>query len=316
MSDREAAQPVADGDGFRVRQARTDDREAVVAFTEETWPERGADYIPRVFDEWVATDGPTQRTVVLDAGDDLAGICQGVLLSEHEAWAQGMRVAPDYRGEGVSPKLTRAVFDWARDQGATVCRNMVFSWNAAGLGQSRAVGFDPRAEFRWATPEPDTDAAGPDGLRVVEDPDIAWTAWQRAPGREQLADLALASDESWALAELTRERLHGAAADERVLAVVGDDGVRGMTFRVRADEHETEDGETERFPEYGVGVWADTEAARALFAAVARDAAALGVDRTRVLIPETARHVSDAAYTRAGFSDEPDFVLEADLTPD
>jgi len=301
------------GDELTVRQARADDREAVVAFTTDTWPERGGDYVPRVFDEWVATDGPTQRTFVLDAGDDIAGICQGVLLSDHEAWAQGMRVNPDYRGRSASPELTHAVFDWAREQGATVCRNMVFSWNAAGLGQSRAVGFEPRTEFRWAEPAPDADAAGHDGLRAVDDPAAAWTAWQRSAGREHLANLTLADDESWALAELTRERLHAAADAERVLAVVGDDGVRGMTVRVREAEHETGAGQTERYAEYGVGVWTDLDAARALFAAVSRDAADLGVDRTRVLIPETGRHVSDVAAARVGFSDEPDFVLEADL---
>ena len=38
-------------DGVEVRQARHDDREAVVAFTEDTWPELGGDYLPRVFDE-------------------------------------------------------------------------------------------------------------------------------------------------------------------------------------------------------------------------------------------------------------------------
>jgi len=313
MSDDAGADGDGDADELTVRQVRADDREAVVAFTESTWPERGDDYIPRVFDEWVETDGPTQRTFVLDAGDDIAGICQGVLLSAHEAWAQGMRVNPDYRGRKASPRLTHAVFDWAREQGATVCRNMVFSWNAAGLGQSRAVGFDPRTEFRWAEPDPDADATGPDGLRVVENPSTAWTAWQRSEGRDHLAGLTLASDESWALAELTPERLHDAAADERVLAIADDDGVRGMTFRVRTDEHEVE-GETERFAEYGVGVWDDVAAARALFAAVARDAADLGVDRTRVLIPETVRHVSDVAAARVGFSDEPDFVLEADLS--
>jgi GNAT superfamily N-acetyltransferase len=294
-----------------VRQARADDREAVVGFTADTWPEHGDDYIPRVFDEWVATDGPTQRTFVAAVDGSLAGICQGVLLSDHEAWAQGMRVAPDHRGRGVSPELTRAVFDWARERGATVCRNMVFSWNAPGLGQSRSVGFEPRTEFRWATPEPDADATGPDDLRVVESPDAAWTAWQRAEGRDRLAGLALDDEESWALAELTRERLHDA---DRTLAVRDDDGVRGMTVRVRQGETGSEDGTTETYAAYGVGVWDDIEAARALFAAVARDAAGLGVDRTRVLIPESARHVSDAAYARAGFSDEPDFVLEKDLT--
>jgi GNAT superfamily N-acetyltransferase len=300
----------------RIRQARASDREAVVAFTEDTWPDRGGDYIPRVFDEWIETDGPTQRTFVAVAGADVAGICQGVMLSAHEAWAQGMRVNPDYRGQGVSPELTRALFDWARERGATVCRNMVFSWNAAGLGQSRSVGFDPRAEFRWAEPTPDPDAGGhPDteGLRVVRDPDAAWTAWTRSTGREELAGLALASDESWALAELTRQRLHRAAEEESVLAVVGPEGVRGMTFRIRDFELGEED-EFDRGAEYGVGVWTDVPAARALFAAVARDAAAVDAGRARVLIPETPRHVSDVARVRVGFSDEPDFVLEKDLS--
>ena len=308
--------PGADGVAeVNIRQARASDREAVVAFTEDTWPDRGGDYVPRVFDEWLETDGPTQRTFVATVGGDVAGICQGVMLSAHEAWAQGMRVNPDYRGRGISPELTDALFDWARDRGASVCRNMVFSWNAAGLGQSRSVGFRPRTEFRWAEPTPDPDAGGhPETarLRVVEDPDTAWTAWTRSQGRDHLAGLSLASDESWALAELTRERLHRAAEAATVLAVVGDDGARAMSFRVR--EFDLPDEESDRGAEYGVGVWTDTAAARALFAAVARDAASAGVDRTRMLIPETPRHVSDAAYTRAGFSDEPDFVLEKDLT--
>ena len=43
-------------------------------------------------------------------------------------------------------------------------------------------------------------------------------------------------------------------------------------------------------------------------------AAAAGADRARVLVPETPRHVSDAARARVPFVDEPDFVLERDLT--
>lgn len=141
-----------------VRQARADDREAVVGFTADTWLERGSDYIPRVFDEWVATDGPTQRTFVAAVDGSLAGICQGVLLSDHEAWAQGMRVAPDHRGRGVSPELTHAVFDWARERGATVCRNMVFqgtrpAWASPGRSAS-SPGRSSAGRRRPPTPTP------------------------------------------------------------------------------------------------------------------------------------------------------------------
>jgi len=138
----------------RVRQARDEDHEAVTAFTGDTWPDREAsDYLPRVFPEWVESDGTDQRTVVAEiadgeSGDDeeiVVGVCQGVMLSEHEAWAQGMRVHPEYRGAGVSYALNDAVFEWAASRGATVCRNMVFSWNLAGLGASRPGRTRPRS---------------------------------------------------------------------------------------------------------------------------------------------------------------------------
>lgn len=293
---------------MRVRQATLDDYDAVVGFTEDTWPEHGGDYIPRVFESWVESDGPAQRTFVLDAGDELAGLCQGVLLSEHEAWAQGMRVNPAYRGQGVSPQLTYAVFDWARERGASVCRNMVFSWNTPGLGQSRAVGFEPATEFRWATPEPDADADSP--LPVTSDPDAAWSFLRRNAGFTHLQGLALDSEETYAVSELTRERLREAPA---VFTVQDDDGTHAAAFRVRTvSDGEEREGDTHA--EYGIGAWDSVESARSLLAAVARDAADLSADETRVLIPETARFVSDAAYACGSISEEPDFVLEKDLS--
>lgn len=295
-----------------VRQARQDDEAAVVAITEETWPERGPDYLPRVFAEWIETDDEAQRTFVVEVDGEVAGVVQGVLLSEHEAWAQGIRVDPDARGQGLSRALTRAVFDWAADRGATVCRNLVFSWNAAGLGLSRAAGFEPATEFRWAHPEPNADATGPAELARTADPDTAWSCWQRSAAMRHLRGLALDFEESWALSELTRDDLR-AADDGAILVIRGEDGARAATVRTRVAEHEPEDGETERWAEYGATAWQDADAARALLAAVARDAAAQDAGRTRVLIPETARHVSDAAAARTGISDEPDFVLEADL---
>lgn len=115
-----------------IRQAELADYDDVVAFASDTWSERreDGDYIPQVFEDWVASDGPRQRTLVADTGDDIAAIAQFVLLSEHEAWAQGMRTNPDYRGRGVGSTLVHEGFDWAREQGATVARNMVL-WQQA-----------------------------------------------------------------------------------------------------------------------------------------------------------------------------------------
>ncbi len=310
-----------------VRQARSDDRDGVVAFTRDTWPDRGSDYIPRVFDEWVETDGPRQRTLVAEADDEPVGICQGVLLSDHEAWGQGMRVHPDYRGSDVSRALSEAVFGWARRQGAAVFRSMIFSWNAAGLGHARSVGYEPVCEFRWVHPEPDPDpsatadgrgrtdseaASAPD-LEVLVDPDpaVAWSAFHGSRAYRELAGLGLDLEESWALSELSPDRLGEA---DRTLVVADGERTRGMTYRVRTFDREGDDGEEVRWAEYGVGAWDDHAALRALAAGVSRDAASVGAEEVRMLVPETPRHVSDAAYARLGLSDEPDFVLERDLT--
>lgn len=309
-----------------IREARPDDHGAVAAFTRNTWPDReGGDYIPDIYPEWI--EGENKQTLVADVVErgsawsrtrsdevegNIAGIVQCVLLSEDEAWCQGMRVNPAYRGTNVSKRLSYAVFDWAREQGALVARNMVFSWNSAGLGQSRSVGFEPVTEFRWSHPEPDP-AADP-SLEIVSEPNAAWRAWVDSDAREHLGGLTLALDESWAVSELTRANLHR-AADETAVFAVREDGLRGMSYRTRDYERESENG-IERWAEYGVGAWDDPTAARALFAAIARDAAGVGADRTRVLIPETAGYVSDTASLRVGASEEPDFVLAADLTAD
>lgn len=304
-----------------VRQARPDDHEDVVAFTDETWTDRDErDYLPDVFREWVAGDGPDQRTVVVEVEDGVVGCCQARLLTDHEAWLQGMRVDPAYRQAGYGLRMVGGLFEWASDRGATVARNLVFSWNDAGLGQSVAAGFAPRTSFRWARPTPRP--AEPDAL-VESDPDAAWSFWARSDARDALAGLALDRTHAWALSELSRERLRDLADRERVFAVKGN-GTRAMGVRVRTTERAVEqgseeddpdaDGGTETLAEYGVAAWADEAAAEALFDAIRRDAAEVGADAARVLLPETPRHVAEAAYVRADTGEYPSFVLEADLT--
>jgi len=291
------------------RPAIDDDYEDVVAFTQDTWTEM-SDYIPDVYHDWIA--GENRQTLVADTGDRVVGIAQVVLLSPREAWAQGMRVAPGARGEGVAAALTRRLFSWARTQGAVVARNMVFSWNEAGMGQSRSVGFEPVTEFRWLHPDP---VAGGLPATVSSDPGAAWSFWTGSEAHSNLGGLALDMDESWAMRELTPEILTRAAAETALLTVTGAENTRGLAYRTRTFEQEGENG-TERWAEYGLGAWADLSAAETLIEAVAADAADCGADRTRLLIPERPRTVSDGAYLRAELSDNPDFVFAADLTGD
>jgi len=294
-----------------VRQATHHDYDAVAAFTQDTWTDQGrGDYIPDVFHDWIDANGPEWRTVVVEVDGDVAGICQGKFLSDYEAWLEGMRVHPEHRGEGHGLRMVRDLFEWASDGGATVARNMVFGWNDAGLGQSIAAGFEPRTSFRWAEPEPRS--TGPEA-DVVDDTAAAWSYWARSDARDVLGGLALDSEHAWALSELSRERLHALADDERVFAVQ-DGGTRGMAARVRTTGRPTDEDDTETLAEYAVGAWADVTAATRLFDAIRTDAHDLGADASRVLIPESPRHVAKAAAARVGISEHCDFVLEADLT--
>jgi len=295
-----------------IRQARESDVADVVAFTQDTWSDHdgASDYLPETFPEWIGTDGPEQRTFVADLDGEAVGLLQCVLLTETEAWAQGMRVAPAHRGQGIADRLSRTALAWAREQGATVCRNMVFSWNVAGLGHSRDVGFDPGMEFRYAMPEPDADAEP--SMDVVADPAAAWSFWTDSDARTALSGLALDFGESWAASELRRGDLRR-AADEDALFVVQDGGTCGLSLRAKTSERETDDGVTKRAT-YAVGAWASPAACEAVMAAVARDAAEIDADVVRVFVPEGVRWVSDLAAVRCPISDEPDFVMQADLT--
>lgn len=301
---------------FTIRPATHDDYDDITAFTEDSWD--GGDYLPDIYHDWL--EGEDKQTLVADADDEIAGIGQMVFLSDWEAWGQGLRVNPMFRGQDVGIQLSYELSDWAREKGAIVARAWVYSWNQAGLGTARAAGGQPISQFRWLKPEPDpalTDAnQAPEGApaTVEPDPNRAWAYWTDSDARQHLGGLGISLDVSWALQEVTREML-ARAADETALLVIGsDDGTEAVSYRARTFERDTEDGETETCAEYGVASWDNLAAARALRDAIAADAASVDADQTRVLIPETAEYVSDGAVIRANISDEPDFVLATDLT--
>jgi hypothetical protein len=186
---------------------------------------------------------------------------------------------------------------------------MVFDWNPAGMGQSRAIGFRAATSCRWAEPTPGGDGPTPEeDFAVVDDVAAAWRFWTHSDARTALDGLALDSDEAWSLSELDRERLAAVAGRERVFAVESG-GTRAMTARIGTREH---DGET--IADYAVGAWADADAARALFDAIRTDAADCDADGTRVCIPDTPRFVSDVALARVGLGDDAVFICSADLT--
>lgn len=174
-----------------VRRARPGDTRAVLDFTRGTWD--GWDYIPRVWHAWLeAPDGvllvatPNVHRQLDLYGRPLSpdrpiGIARVAILSEREAWLEGLRVDPGVRQRGVARLLHGACLVWARAQGATTVRYATGEENEGSHRLGAYHGFRLLRPWRSYQPphEPVED--------VAED---AVDAEAVATSEDELADLA------------------------------------------------------------------------------------------------------------------------------
>lgn len=133
-----------------VRDARADDRAAVFAFCARTWGDDG-DYIPRVWDAWLADDrGATLVGVVASAPVAISHVS---MVAPDEAWIEGLRVASDYRSQGVGGLLVSRSLARAGSLGAAVARMFTGATNTASQHVFARFGFVKIAELAWYTGE-------------------------------------------------------------------------------------------------------------------------------------------------------------------
>jgi GNAT superfamily N-acetyltransferase len=102
-----------------VRPAREEDKAAVLAFCEQTW-EHQEDYIYRVWDKWLADERGRIFVAVVD-GLPVA-MQRVVLMSDDEAWWEGLRVDPNYRGRGLVSVLRSPMEQYLLTQNIRVLR--------------------------------------------------------------------------------------------------------------------------------------------------------------------------------------------------
>ncbi len=114
---------------LEVRRARDEDREAVLAFCQQTW--EWGDYIADVWDEWL--HNPRGALLVATLDGQPVGLSNMRMLSKDEAWLEGMRVDPAYRRQGISGALFDALIVESMRAGALTARLMAESTNTASL---------------------------------------------------------------------------------------------------------------------------------------------------------------------------------------
>ena len=149
----------------------------MLAFCANTW--EWGDYIDRVWDTWL--HNPAGRLFVATVNEQPVGLVYILMLTEHDAWLQGLRVDPDFRSQGLAKMLTDAALLEAMQRGATYIRLITDStntrsrrlvegtfWRHIGSFALYSASALPAAE-RAASPEESTRLATLDDLDDIID---------------------------------------------------------------------------------------------------------------------------------------------------
>ncbi|HEX9476364.1 MAG TPA: GNAT family N-acetyltransferase [Candidatus Dormibacteraeota bacterium] len=126
-----------------LRPVRPADRDRVIEMTKDVW--HGHDYIPDVFDDWVADSASAFQAVEVE----------GVLVGLHRVrpyapglvWYEGLRVATTHRRQGLARAMLASAIAEAREQGHGEMR--LATGNADAVALFEAAGFRRLLDVRW-----------------------------------------------------------------------------------------------------------------------------------------------------------------------
>jgi GNAT superfamily N-acetyltransferase len=131
------------GKGLTLRPMRPADRERVLEISRDVW--NGHDYIPRVFDDWLADAGASFQAA------ELEGVVVGLQRLRPYApgliWYEGLRVASDRRRQGLAREMLESAIAEAKEQGFHAMRLASGNPGAATLFESK--GFRRLIDARW-----------------------------------------------------------------------------------------------------------------------------------------------------------------------
>jgi len=133
----------ATGQDLTLRPMRAADRERVMEISRDIWD--GHDYIPRVFDDWLADAGASFQAAELD----------GVVVGMHRlrpyafglVWYEGLRVATSHRRQGLARAMLASAVAEAKEQGFHEMR--LGTANADAIRLFEAAGFQRLVDARW-----------------------------------------------------------------------------------------------------------------------------------------------------------------------
>ena len=130
---------------FRVRRARPEDREPILEMSKLIWG--GHDYMPLVWDRWLAEKKGALLTVTVDGRP--VGTTKVSVLAPGEVWLEGLRLHPDYHGLGLSKTIHRATFREAASLNPRTVRYSTWIGNEASRRIAEKNDFWQIARTGW-----------------------------------------------------------------------------------------------------------------------------------------------------------------------
>lgn len=115
----------------------------MLELTRDIWD--GDDYIPRVFDRWVADAGASFQAAELDG--EIVGVHRLRPYAPGLIWYEGLRVATTHRRRGIATSMVRSAIEEAREQGFKEMRLGTGDPEPVPLFES--VGFKKIVDVRW-----------------------------------------------------------------------------------------------------------------------------------------------------------------------
>ena len=163
------------------RDVRPEDKAEVLAFTAHTW-EFGDD-IQYVFDDWLADTTGRFLVAQEQTSHRIVAIDKLTMLSPTEAWFEGLRVHPDFRGRGLAGRLQKYMLAEAARLGAQAVRLTTLATNTPVHLACYRDGFTLKAIFRfWKWEENKPEYSSPD-RRTRLRPSLCHPAGSRYPLR-------------------------------------------------------------------------------------------------------------------------------------
>lgn len=132
--------------GLKMRDARRQDRKAVLEFCRNTWPGYG-DYIQLVWDKWMKEKGG--RFILAELKGEPVGIAKVSQFSKGEVWLQGLRVDPALRKKGIANDINLEVLRTVKRMNPHAVRFCTASRNRASRRIGEKFGFELAARFRF-----------------------------------------------------------------------------------------------------------------------------------------------------------------------